>query len=67
MGLDSGNQGRPRRVIIMIQTETVLNIQITAELERFSVSKSLAVQERDMQESEISSRLLLRTLFHVEK
>ena len=26
MGLDSGNQGRPRRVIIMIQTETVLNI-----------------------------------------
>ena len=25
MGLDSGNQGRPRRVI-MIQTETVLNI-----------------------------------------
>ncbi len=26
MGLDSGNQGRPRTVIIMIQTETVLNI-----------------------------------------
>ena len=26
MGLDSGNQGRPRRVTIMIQTETVLNI-----------------------------------------
>jgi len=26
MGLDSGNHGRPRRVIIMIQTETVLNI-----------------------------------------
>ena len=26
MGLDSGNQGRSRRVIIMIQTETVLNI-----------------------------------------
>ena len=26
MGLDSGNEGRPRRVIIMIQTETVLNI-----------------------------------------
>ena len=26
MGLDSGNQGRPSRVIIMIQTETVLNI-----------------------------------------
>ena len=26
MGLDSGNQGRPRRVIIMIQTETLLNI-----------------------------------------
>ena len=26
MGLDSCNQGRPRRVIIMIQTETVLNI-----------------------------------------
>ena len=26
MGLDQGNQGRSRRVIIMIQTETVLNI-----------------------------------------
>ena len=26
MGVDSGNQGRPRRLIIMIQTETVLNI-----------------------------------------
>ncbi|GIT36576.1 MAG: hypothetical protein Ct9H300mP6_04440 [Gammaproteobacteria bacterium] len=51
----------------MIQTETVLNIADNSGARKVLCFKVLGVQERDMQELEISSRLLLRTLFHVEK